>query len=207
MRHNKRGYPLLTNKIPLTILLLVKAAPPSLQDNTADIDRLKAALAASLPNRLIGYQLHIPFARLALIAARFRAAGFKGYAVMHVLFAQLELIDFMPEKPQLLPAIALDLGSTHLEASLLDLLTGTPLAHGNRLNLQVQYGADILTRIHYAEKKDGLEMLQQAVISSINSLITPLCRDANLSSQDILALSIAGNTTMIHLLLGLKPNT
>ncbi|WP_420208497.1 ASKHA domain-containing protein [Candidatus Electronema sp. JC] len=190
---------------PLTITLPLAAAPPSLADNTADLDRLKAACAAALPPELAGLPLRVPFARMAPLAAQFRAAGFKGWAIAHNLPGLLELFDFLPEEPKLLPGIALDLGSTHLEASLIDLRSGRTLARRTALNQQVEYGADILTRIHFAAKEEGLRQLQQAAVDSINSLIMQLCQEAAVLPEDIRAAVIAGNTTMAHLLLGLSP--
>ncbi|MCI5163254.1 MAG: hypothetical protein D3917_14790, partial [Candidatus Electrothrix sp. AX5] len=46
---------------------------------------------------------------------------------------RLVIVEFVAEPPKLLPALALDLGSTHLEATLLDLLTGEPLARGTTI--------------------------------------------------------------------------
>jgi uncharacterized 2Fe-2S/4Fe-4S cluster protein (DUF4445 family) len=184
----------------LTIALPVAAAPPSLADNTADLDRLRAALPQT------GLPLRIPFACMAPLAAKFRAAGFKGWVIAHQLPGCLELADFLPEEPQLLLGAALDLGSTHLEASLIDLLTGRVLARRTALNQQVDCGADILTRIHYAAKEDGLRQLQSAAVRSISGLLVQLCQEAAVQPEEIHALTVAGNTTMSHLLLGLSPH-
>jgi uncharacterized 2Fe-2S/4Fe-4S cluster protein (DUF4445 family) len=191
--------------ISLTVALPLVAVPPSLADNTADLDRLKATLAAALPSELAGRSLRVPFACITTVAAAFRAAGFHGWAVVHCLPGQLELIDFLPEEPKLLLGLALDLGSTHLEASLIDLLTGRVLARNTALNQQVKYGADILSRIHCAAKDEGLRQLQQAVVDSINGLIAQLCQEAAVLPEEIRTLTVAGNTTMAHLLLGLSP--
>jgi uncharacterized 2Fe-2S/4Fe-4S cluster protein (DUF4445 family) len=184
----------------------VKAAPPSLADNTADLDRLKTAVSAALPPLLAGQPLHVPFACMASLAAKFRAAGFAGWAVLQVLPERLELIDFFAQQPDRLLGAALDLGSTHLEASLIDLLTGEILARSAALNQQVEYGTDILSRIHLADKKDGQTLLQQAAVCSITGLLEQLCQEAAAQPEDILALTVAGNTTMAHLLLGLSPH-
>ncbi len=182
--------------VPLTIALPVAATPPSLTDNTADLDRLRAVLPP----------VRIPFACMATLAAKFRAAGFKGWAIVHCLPDQLELLDFLPEEPAQLLGIALDIGSTHLEASLIDLLTGTVLAKQTALNRQVEYGSDILTRIHCAAKDEGLRQLQQAAVSSISDLIAQLCHEAAVQPETIYTVTAAGNTTMAHLLLGLSPH-
>ena len=213
------GHSLLENllkTVPLITLVRVEATPPSLHDNTADLDRLKSALAESLPEQLRrrSCSIRIPFICMAEIAASFRAADFAGYAVVHYEHDRLALVDFVAEPPDLLPALALDLGSTHLEATLLDMLTGKTLARNAALNRQVSHGADILSRIHFAERRtgsgqgragEGLVVLQDAVIASINELLDELCREAEVRTQDVQAVAVSGNTTMVHLLLGLSP--
>lgn len=196
----------------LAALIRVNAEKPSLQDNTADLDRLKAAISQSLPQSCAEYRLCIPFSCMTGVASGFRKAGFTGYAVVNQLEGQLDIVDFLPDKPEHLTAVALDLGSTHLEASLIDLLTGKPLAHGHAVNRQVEYGTDILTRIHFAVKKQGddfdkkgLAILREAIRDSINGLIGKLAGDAAINTETIRAISISGNTTMVHLLLGLSP--
>lgn len=198
--------------LALVTAIRIEAAEPSLQDNTADLDRLKAALSQKLPANIAGRSLSLPFGCMATVADAFRNARFKGYAVLNVLPGQLDIIDFLPHKPEILPGIALDLGTTHLEATLVDLLTGTTLAHGHAVNRQIEYGTDILSRIHFAVKKKGeeqnrkgLQIIQQAILSTINDLVEELTGQAETTADTIRAISISGNTTMVHLLLGLSP--
>jgi uncharacterized 2Fe-2S/4Fe-4S cluster protein (DUF4445 family) len=195
----------------LTIAVPVQASVPSLQDNTADLDRLKGALGQVLPGDLKTRNLEIPFVCMASVAAAFRGAGFSGCAILNVLPWGLELVDFLADLPDRLPALALDLGTTHLEASLVDLLGGDVLARGHGVNRQIEYGADILSRIHYARTKNelsdgqGLQELQGAVCSAINDLAAELAAQASLRVEDVRAAAVSGNTTMVHLLLGLNP--
>jgi uncharacterized 2Fe-2S/4Fe-4S cluster protein (DUF4445 family) len=194
----------------------VTADKPSLQDNTADLDRLRHALRASLPD---ARPLEIPFARIVLLCRRFRQAGFSGVALVNDLPDKWVLADFLPEWPDKLPAMALDLGTTHLEATLVDLLTGQILSSSGRENSQIEYGADILSRIHQATSvrrqmrqvvelsfiDPGLAVLQQSIVTCINGLIADLASGSGVATSDIRALSVSGNTTMTHLLLGLDP--
>ncbi len=62
----------------LVKLYQVKANPPSLADNTGDLDRLKKALAAVLN----GQNPVVPFSRIAPVSESFRQAEFKGFAVV-----------------------------------------------------------------------------------------------------------------------------
>jgi uncharacterized 2Fe-2S/4Fe-4S cluster protein (DUF4445 family) len=188
--------------VSLVQLITVTCPKPSLQDNTGDMDRLKKNVAEKCDGPVI-----VPYGAMARVAKAFRQAGFAGYAVVNDCGGQYEIVDFFSSKPEILPAVALDLGTTHLEASLLDLLTGHVLAQANIANGQIEYGTDILTRIHFAATAGGLQTLHQAVISCINTLFAQLSGKVKISSQDIRALAVSGNTTMVHFLLKVDPAT
>lgn len=193
---------------PLVLRVPVTAEPPSLQDNTADLDRLRAAIVRSLPRPLSERALSIPFQAMAGLGRRFRGAGFTGHAVLNVLRDRVEIVDFI-EESEPVAGVALDLGTTHLEATLVDLSSGDILAHTHGPNRQMEYGADILSRIHFATAKntdqDGLQQLQAVVVQSINQLIVELAESAGIEPETIRAMSVSGNTTMVHLLLGQSP--
>lgn len=194
--------------LPLVTIIEVQATAPSLHDNTADLDRLKNGVRALLSRPLSERNLCIPYKCMGRVAAAFRAGGFRGYAVLSILPWQLDIIDFLPEKTDYLPALALDLGTTHLEATLVDLLTGKTLAHGHTVNRQIEFGTDILSRIHFAERGgdgSGLELLQRAIVESINELAGELVSQVDIPVQEVYALAVSGNTTMVHLLLGINP--
>jgi len=99
---------------PLVRAIAVVAPLPSLGDNTGDLDRLKKALVP----HLAGFMPTVPYQRLAKVAGRFRAAGFKGFAIVNEVAGSPVLVDFFPEMPPVLAGMALDLGTTHLEATL-----------------------------------------------------------------------------------------
>ncbi|MFH1217154.1 MAG: ASKHA domain-containing protein [Pseudomonadota bacterium] len=188
--------------LPFVYTIDIEAPPPSLQDNTGDIDRLRRALRAAT-----GHSFQVPFDCMGDIAAAFRRSGFQGAAVVCDLPECPVLVDFLPEKPAVLPAVALDLGTTHLEASLINLVDGGKvLAGGNRENSQIEFGADILSRIHFAAKDGGLMMLHETIIETINGLTRELAEKAGVGCGEIRALSVSGNTTMVHLFLNLNPH-
>jgi len=189
-------------KSGLVRAVAVKAAAPSLTDNTADIDRLKKALRPNFPDK----PLTVPFSAMALVAGRFRQSGFNGRAVVNCLEERHELVDFLAgDRKESLPAMALDLGTTHLAAELVDLADGTILASAARGNSQIEYGADILSRIHFAARGKGLQTLADAVRGDIAGLAGELADQAGIDTEKIRALAVAGNTTMAHLLLRLDP--
>lgn len=186
---------------PLVKLIYVEAKPPSLGDNTGDIDRLKKIALTSES----GKDFFIPFRQAAPVARKFRASAFKGWLVANDLPTGYEIVDFLAEEPAALPGMALDLGTTHLEASLVDMLNGKVMAGGNRENSQMKYGADILSRVHFAAQDEGLSLLQREISGCIQALAGELTAKAGLRARDIRALTVSGNTTMVHLLLNLSP--
>jgi uncharacterized 2Fe-2S/4Fe-4S cluster protein (DUF4445 family) len=101
-------------------------------------------------------------------------------------------------------AVAVDVGTTTVCAQLVDLNTGNVLADKTVYNGQIAYGADVITRIVYAQKPGGAKKLQSVVVSSINYVIDELMEETASSKKDISAVAVAGNTTMTHLLLNME---
>ncbi|GAB4346758.1 MAG: ASKHA domain-containing protein [Desulfobulbaceae bacterium] len=204
----------ISSQKPLVLRLAVSAKPPSLQDNTGDVDRLKAAVANALRGSgLEERECVIPYQALNAVGAAFRELGFEGEAVLNLLPGRVEIVDFLPADGGPVVALALDLGTTHLEASLLDLRTGETLVSGHALNRQVRFGPDILSRIHAATGAggrggpgcEGVQGLQEEVVASINGLVKELAGKAGLEPRSIRAMGVSGNTTMTHFLLGANP--
>lgn len=179
----------------------ISAEPPSLHDNSADIDRLKRAVEEKTGTA----QLIVPLAQVTTVSRRFRQAKFSGAAIVNEREGRLELVDLLADMPDVLPAMALDLGTTHLEATLIDLFTGDCLARANKENSQISCGDDILSRIHYAGRNDGLTDLHSKIICTINELAGELAKSAGLPVDQIRALSVSGNPTMIHFFMRLNP--
>jgi len=215
MPERKMTKPITRTITPFVLPVEVKADAPSLEDNTADLDRLRNAVRAQLPD---ARPLEIPFIRVVGLSRLFRQAGFTGIALVNDLPDRWVLADFLPESPAALPAMALDLGTTHLEATLTDLRTGKVLATAGRENAQIKYGADILSRIHQATAvrrqtrevepsfaDPGLLDLQRCIVSCINDLAEELAGAGGMGVGAIRALSVSGNTAMVHFLLGLDP--
>lgn len=179
----------------------IYAEPPGLHDNSADVERLKRAVAEKTRSAL----LTVPLAQVTTVSGHFRQVKFSGAAVVNEREGRMELVDVLPEVPAFLPAMALDLGTTHLEATLVDLLTGTCLARANKENSQISCGDDILSRIHYAGRGNGLDELHDKIIATINDLACELASAAGVIVDQVRALSVSGNPTMVHLFLHLDP--
>ncbi len=101
--------------------------------------------------------------------------------------------------------VAIDIGTTTIVFYFMDMLTGGITDIRSNVNPQIKYGSDVISRINYtAETDNGTEELQRELIDNINFVIERFCKNHNLDSNDIVKLSIAGNTIMLHMLLGIN---
>jgi uncharacterized 2Fe-2S/4Fe-4S cluster protein (DUF4445 family) len=102
--------------------------------------------------------------------------------------------------------VAIDIGTTTVVLYFLNLLTGQIEKISSFLNPQKLYGGDVISRINYCqENKGGLFELQKTIIDAINSELDSFCLKRNSSNYDFERVIIVGNTTMLHLLLGVDP--
>ncbi|MCK9524902.1 MAG: ASKHA domain-containing protein [Limnochordia bacterium] len=101
--------------------------------------------------------------------------------------------------------IAVDIGTTTMVGYLLNLRNGQEMAVASLANPQRAYGADVISRIAYTQSHpEGVQRLQEVLVAALNSMITTLCEQAQVDKADVLALTTAGNTVMLHTLLGVN---
>jgi uncharacterized 2Fe-2S/4Fe-4S cluster protein (DUF4445 family) len=102
--------------------------------------------------------------------------------------------------------IAFDLGTTTLAASLINLKDGSEIAIIGDVNPQISFGDDVISRIKHASSgKNALVQLQNVVIRQINAMISRLCEQSGIAKENIYEVTIAGNTTMEHLVCATDP--
>jgi uncharacterized 2Fe-2S/4Fe-4S cluster protein (DUF4445 family) len=99
--------------------------------------------------------------------------------------------------------VAVDIGTTSLAAALVDLVTGRVVASTSRVNPQVRFGADVVSRIHFAqEHPDGNAQLHAAVTEAIGAMIADLAEQGRVAVERVAAIACAGNATMTHAAVG-----
>lgn len=186
---------------PITKKYQLRLAPPSLQDNRGDADRLREAVVEHC-----GGHLFIPLSLLKDIPHICRKSHWHVTVTVAELEGYTSLIAVEPgDATAYQYGVAVDIGTTTVVAYLIDLTTGQVLATASNYNGQVPYGENILTRIQYADTTSGTAVLQQAIVTTLNELMSQLAASQKISTQLISAVSIAGNTAMVHLLLDLNP--
>lgn len=173
----------------------VELTEPSLHDQRTDIDRLRDAMG--------DLEFEADLTVLRVLPTVLRKSEYKVTAV--VVGERLIAVEPGDTSEQNY-AIGIDLGTTTVVATLLDLVTGTPMAVKSMLNKQQPFGADVISRISAAmmDPQAG-PLMQKAALDTFNELIDEVCTEAKVDKNQIYALSIAGNATMVQLLLGVDP--
>ncbi|MBM2831119.1 MAG: 2Fe-2S iron-sulfur cluster binding domain and protein [Dehalococcoidia bacterium] len=176
--------------------------PPSLDSNAADLDRLQAYVAEKQGLA----KLAVSPTLLPRLAATLREANWR--VTLTVILEggdqQARLIDISPgHKTGPLYAAAVDIGTTNVVIELVDLRQGKALGRVSSLNKQRSCGEDVISRIIYSERGNGLETLHRLVLETINGLLQEMAAQYKFDTRDIHQVTVAGNTTMIHLFWGL----
>ncbi len=176
--------------------------PPSLQDNTADADRLVRALKS----RLGADAVHTDLSLARKLPDLLRQWEYQVRCIVFEDRRQWLLLGVMPAgSPSPAAGLAVDLGTSRVVLRLLDMATGDVLGETAFDNPQIEIGPDILARVHHADAPGGLDRLHDLIIKGLNREIAGLCRSRGLTPEDVYLISLAGNTTMTHLFLGLPP--
>ena len=102
-------------------------------------------------------------------------------------------------------AIAVDIGTTTVFGQVLDLHSGEILAEHGEFNSQISYGEDVISRIMFTEKGDGLEVLQEKILDTINKILERIIKKAKIGKDEVTTITLAGNSTMTQLLLKIDP--
>ena len=171
-------------------------AEPTLDDTMPDNERLSAALDGSA---------EFTYHALKKLPQILREENFSVKIWGKRKHDRFIVYDLAPEGLQIpMCALAVDIGTTTVCAMLTDLRTGKILAKATRGNAQVRFGADVISRIIEQTRPQGTERLQSAIIDeTLVPLVETLCKNVKISKTRIFRITIAANTTMNHLLLGL----
>lgn len=100
-----------------------------------------------------------------------------------------------------------DIGTTTLVLSVVDLTSGVEVSSVSALNPQSLHGQDVLSRIQFAAEKEGLELLFTLLAQVINSLLEQAAREAGIALAHIYEIVYSGNTCMLHLATGVSPSS
>ena len=173
----------------------LELAEPSLADQVTDLERVLAELEDLNPVA--------DLAVLRTLGPTLRQADFKVTAVV----ADEALIAVEPgDTTGRAFGLAFDLGTTTVVATLLDLTSGTPVAVESTLNKQQPFGADVIARISATmldpAARDKLRQLAQETLAELSAAV---CGAGGVAPEEVYEVALAGNATMVHLVLGIDP--
>jgi len=103
--------------------------------------------------------------------------------------------------------LVVDIGTTTLVASLVDLASGEELALDSALNPQAVHAQDVLSRIQLASTPEGLALLQGELIQELNRLVAKLTAAVSVPRASVYEAVFSGNTAMLHLAVGVDPRS
>ncbi len=187
--------------------IAVTLNPPSMSDQTDDWSRLLTALRQQAG---IG-ELQASLAQIRQMGRTLREGEWKVTAVLNTTpwdcpDCPARLIDLQPgHAPADAPlwGAAIDIGTTTVTLWLTDLLTGQVRAQVAEYNGQIARGEDVISRIIYASKNSNGGEMRSLVLETINALLDAACKRVQAKPADVVKATIAGNSTMMHLLLGI----
>jgi len=171
---------------------------PTLENHLPDDERLLRALKDWQEANYT-----IPAEALSDLPGRLRESGWRPHVTVGRGPCGYEVIEIEKDGSAWPCMLAVDVGTTSLKAELI-----APSGHlaASCYNSQIAYGPDVISRIIHAQQNDdGLARLQRLVVGDVNRLVTALLGERDLDAEQILAVVASGNTTMMHLLLGIEP--
>ncbi len=186
---------------PAILKYVLHPPPATLDDVTADLERLLASLKTThnIRNVAINYEA------LKKLPETLRGGN---WTVTTVVKMDREIIDVdQGDTSEKRYGFAVDIGTTKLAGYLVDLGSGAVVATASMMNPQIPYGEDVISRISYAMKdRKKLVELQATVTDALNRLLSEAVRNAKIDHKDVYDVVVVGNTAMHHIFFGITPD-
>ncbi len=184
---------------PVVHAHFVVVAEPDMHDPSGDLERLLDALRRE-------WDLEDLSCALPATQALQRTLREGNWQVTVAVRERREIIAVWAGLRTRLYGIAVDVGSTTIAAHLCELASGEVLASAGRMNPQIRFGEDLMSRVSYIMMNPGGEAeLTRVVRAAISELAAEVAAEAGIAVTEIVELSLVGNPIMHHLVLGLNP--
>jgi uncharacterized 2Fe-2S/4Fe-4S cluster protein (DUF4445 family) len=188
--------------LPLCEKMFLQLPAPTATDNISDLDRIYRELESS--GKIVSPTTALVNVRT--LPRLLRDSDWKVTLTIGRRRTRSEIISFESgDTREKNFGIAFDIGTTTVSGQLIDLITGKILSTKASYNRQAAYGPDIITRIIYSQKREGLKTLHDAVADTLNLIVDGFLKEFSLDHNAVTCVFIAGNTTMMHLLLQVDP--
>ena len=179
---------------------VLELSEPTLDDTMPDTERLELAAQAAFDGCT---EVKLTYHTVKKLAKTLREANFKVQIAGTLDMGVLTVMDVTGKLDAPMIGCAIDIGTTTVTGVLLNLETGELVAKASSGNGQIRYGADVINRIIEQSKPGGVKRLQDAILKeTLVPLTAVMCKSAGITADRIFRASVASNTTMNHLLLG-----
>jgi len=187
---------------PLVMSERVNVAVAAQGDGLGDYDRF----AQAVKQRFMADSIDLPLPLLRKLPDALRQNNGEVFIWYMRRHNTIYIVDISSEKPNGNYGAAIDIGTTTVAIQLVDIDGAKAIDATTLYNLQLDRGIDVISRIGYAKNPERIEELRTLVISTINKGIADLCeRNGNIQRGSVHNASIAGNTTMTQLFMGINP--
>ncbi len=189
---------------PVVTLHYVELPKPSMEDQRSDLERINASLSDEWG--LSGLKWDISC--LGELSAALRAGEVYGgeFKATVAVRAGHEVIAVWPGFKERVFGIAVDVGTTTVAGHLCALDNGDVMASSGLMNPQIRYGEDLMSRISYLQQNENeAPNLTAAIQTALADLVDAVCKEADISPADVVEMTIVGNPTMHHLVMGIDP--
>ncbi|MDR0851943.1 MAG: ASKHA domain-containing protein [Clostridiales Family XIII bacterium] len=174
--------------------ILLHLEKPSLQDNRSDAERVETAA---------GYTFSPLFLPEAIAQLPQVLASGGGTVTAVIIRNKIIAVEAGDTTARVFGA-AVDIGTTTVVVSIIDVTAGKEIGSAAAANDQRDYGQDVLSRIRYTtEEAGGGEKLHRIITAQITDLIREAATAAGVTQTEIYGITIAANTSMLHLLLNI----
>ncbi len=184
---------------PIVRLHYVEVQEPDLHFPASDLRRLKDAL--DFDWRLTGLEADIR------VIQELQGALRRGeWKVTVAVYDNARIVAVWPGFQEKVYGMAVDVGSTTIAAHLCDLQTGKVVASAGRMNPQIRFGEDLMSRVSYVMMNPGGDTEMTAVVrEALNELTLDLAEEAGVGVTEIVEAVFVANPIMHHLLFGINP--
>ncbi|MXZ80048.1 MAG: DUF4445 domain-containing protein [Gammaproteobacteria bacterium] len=184
---------------PAVRLHYVEVPEPNMHDPSGDLQRVSDALEFEWGLNGLRFDFHI----LGVLQRVLREGEWK---ITVAVYREQEVIAVWPGIRRTVYGVSVDVGSTTIAAHLCDLVSGEAVASTGRMNPQIRFGEDLMSRVSYVMMNPGGDAdMTRSVREALKGLVQDLVASAGIGTGDILDMTMVGNPIMHHLLLGINP--
>ncbi|MEX6500653.1 ASKHA domain-containing protein [Pseudomonas zhanjiangensis] len=184
---------------PIVRLYFVEVQQPDMHVPASDLRRLKDALS---------YEWHLAHLESDIrVVQQLQEALRQGnWQVTVAVYNDERIIAVWPGLHEKIYGMAVDVGSTTIAAHLCDLQSGEVVASAGRMNPQIRFGEDLMSRVSYIMMNPGGDQdMTEAVREALNQVVEELVKEAGIGLNSVIEATFVGNPIMHSLVFGINP--